>query len=219
MEQLKEIWPHDLLTFNSIQDLILTENPLPEWAKDSLSKAKIVVVRRGVMNDNIPVGIRGPAKSQRFAAYLQSSSVKLQFHPDYFIEHKSWKKLPAHRQKMPAFQALVKIIPLLKKYHWGVGGSLAYEMATGLETVQNNKEHSSDIDLLIYNPPRISLTDARKILVGLNNFGVHADVQVVNRQSGFSLEEYATNRSPQILIKTLNGPVLTENPWQFLKES
>lgn len=219
MEQLKDIWPHDLLTFNSIRDLTLIENPLPKWAKDSLSKAKIVVVRRGIMNDNIPVGVRGPAKSQRFAAYLRLSSIKSQYHPNYFIEHKSWKKLPARRQKLPAFQALVKIIPLLKKYHWGVGGSLAYEMATGLEAVHNNEKHSSDIDLLIYNPPKIVLTEARKILLELNNFGVHADVQVVNRQNGFSLEEYAANRSSKILVKTVNGPVLTENPWQFLREN
>lgn len=220
MEGLTSIWPNDLLQFTSLQDLALTENPLPSWAKDSLSESKTVVVRRGLIkNELIPVGIRGYERKQRFACYLNIAAIKKQYHPQYFIQHKRWKNLPNDRQKLPPFEALQKIAPLLSNYQWGIGGSLGYEMATGVKMVKNTREHVSDLDLLLYNVSTLKRRQAQELLQKINQYDVHADVQVVKGQNGFSLEEYASNRSKKTLVKTATGPLLVADPWQFLQEN
>lgn len=43
-------------------------------------------------------------------------------------------------------------------------------------------------------------------------------MQVVNRDRGFALEEYAMNRDAQILIKTNAGPQLSADPWHYIEE-
>lgn len=218
MEQVN-VWPHDLLTFASVTDLIIKKNPLPNWAKDSLTKAKIVVVRRGqIKNGLIPVGLRGYKRQQRLAGFLKIEKVEQIYHPDYFIKEKSWLSLPVKRQNLLPFKALRQLVPILKKYNWGVSGSLAYEMATGVKMVKQNSEHISDLDLIMPNLPMMSVKKAREFLKRLNQFGVHADVQVVHDQSGFSLEEYAQGRSQSILVKTQTGPILARNPWQAIQE-
>ncbi|WP_308556442.1 malonate decarboxylase holo-ACP synthase [uncultured Lactobacillus sp.] len=218
MGQIKDIWPHDLLTFNNVKDFISDVNPLPDWAKDSLSKAKIVVVRRGkIINGKIPVGLRGYERNQRIGGYLAIDNIEKIYHVDYFIKHESWKKLAKERYMMPEFQALIKIKPYLKNYRWGISGSLAYEMATGVKMVKHTPEHNSDLDIIAINFPKISVEKAKEILKQLNQFGTHADVQVVRGEAGFSLEEYANNRADTNLIKTATGPVLSKDPWQALR--
>ncbi len=218
MEEIKQVWPHDLLTFNDNHDLISKVNPLPDWAKDSLSKAKIVVVRRGLSkNGFIPVGLRGSHRSQRLAGFLAKKRVIGCYSPVDFIKNKSWQKLAPERRKLPQFQALEKVYPILSEYTWGIGGSLAYEMATGVATVQNNSKHKSDLDIILIAKRKISINQSRKLLTMLNQYQVHADVQVVKGQNGFALAEYAANRNPKVLIKTNAGPVLTADPWHFLK--
>ena len=150
MEAIKQFWPHDLLTFSDSRDLVLNENPLPEWAKDSLSKAKIVVVRRGLVNnDLIPIGLRGDLRNQRLAGFLKKDRVINCYSPAYFIKNKSWLSLAPKRQELPQFQALKKISAVLRGYTWGIGGSLAYEMATGINMAINNPTHKSDLDIIL----------------------------------------------------------------------
>lgn len=219
MESIKQVWPHDLLTFNKISDLVLGENPLPEWAKDSLAKAKIVVVRRGEIDNNlIPVGIRGFQRNERLACFLKKEQVVNCYSPDYFIKKQLWKELPPARQNLPQFQALIKMVPLLKEFKWGIGGSVAYEMASGMKIVKNNSEHISDLDVILSATKEISVSQARELLRKINLYGVHADVQVVHGQKGFSLEEYAAGRNKKVLIKTATGPILVENPWNFVRK-
>lgn len=215
--ELTEILPHDLLTFANADDFI-TENPLPDWAKDSLRQARIAVVRRGeIKNDLIPVGLRGYERNQRLAGFINKSKIIKQYHPWYFIEHQSWRKLPIERQNLPAFQALKKVTPLLKDYQWGISGSLAYEMATGVVMVKNSPAHSSDLDIIMTDKVKLSRQKASDLLKKLNQFGTHADVQIIHGQNGFALEEYAQNRDAQIMIKTATGPTLAKDPWEAIR--
>lgn len=219
MEKIIDIWPHDLLTFANDDDFISAENPLPEWAKDSLSKARIAVVRRGpIKNGLVPVGLRGYERNQRLAGYLKTTDIKKQYHPNYFIQHKSWENLSQARQELAPFKILIKIVPLLKDYHWGISGSLAYEMATGVEMVKETAQHTSDLDIIMNDDIKLSRDQAKKLLEDLNQFEVHADVQVVHGQNGFTLEEYAQNRDMQIMIRTANGPILAKDPWKAIKQ-
>lgn len=217
MGKVTDIWPHDLLTFANNDDFISDESPLPKWARDSLAKAKIAVVRRGPIKNNlIPVGLRGYERNQRLAGYLKIDNIAKQYHPDYFIKHQSWKNLPQARQDLTPFKTLIKIVPLLKDYHWGISGSLAYEMATGVEMVKETAQHTSDLDIIMNDDIKLSRNQARNLLKDLNQFDVHADVQIVHGQNGFALEEYAQNRDAQIMIKTANGPILAKDPWKAI---
>lgn len=219
MGQIIQIWPHDLLTFKNNNDVLIEKNPLPQWAKDSLAKAKIAVVRRGVITNNlIPVGLRGKLRNERLAGYLKKNKIINYYHPDYFIKHESWNKLSESRQSLIAFQALIKIVPLLKDYQWGISGSLAYEMATGVDMVKENSNHISDLDLIMPDLPKMNRKEAKEFLASLNEYGTHADVQVVHEQNGFSLEEYALNNGQRVLVKTATGPILSADPWQSIKE-
>lgn len=219
MGKVIDIWPHDLLTFATGSDFISSEDSLPNWAQDSISQAKIAVVRRGPIKSNlIPVGLRGYERNQRLAGYLSKEKIVKQYHPWDFIENKSWKSLPMKRQKMLPFQALSKIVPYLKKYQWGISGSLAYEMATGVIMVKDNSEHISDLDIIMTDKVQLNREEARTLLKQLNQFGIHADVQVVHGQNGFSLEEYAQNRDQRIMVKTAAGPILAGDPWKAVKQ-
>lgn len=216
---LDQFLPHDLLVFANQADF-LTEKNLPDWAQVSLDKAQITVVRRGrIKNKMIPVGVRGYERNERLAGYLSVDKVIKHYHPWDFIENKSWQNLPLARQELPAFQALIKIIPYLKDYHWGISGSLAYEMATGVIMVKNSLGHSSDLDIIMEESRKLSPEEARRLLEKLNQFGVHADVQVVHGQNGFALEEYAQNFDKQVLVKTADGPRLSRDPWQDIQEN
>jgi len=89
-----------------------------------------------------------------------------------------------------------------------------YEMATGIEMVHQ----TSDIDIIAWKVKPMSIKQAQLLLKQLNQFNVHADMQVVNRDRGFALEEYAMNRDAQILIKTNAGPQLSADPWHYIEE-
>lgn len=118
-------------------------------------------------------------------------------------------KVAATRKELPVFQALREVFPILQEYQWEIGGSCGYELVTGVPMVNLN----SDLDIIVKNFPVISLSEARDLLFKLNQFKVHIDMQVTDGQNGFSLEEYANDRSQTTLIKTVNGPELTKNPW------
>lgn len=199
---------HDLVWFQSIKDLEY-DGELPDWVNASINQAPIGVVRRGVhVPDEVLIGIRGHQKSQRFAAKLsQSAIVKV-------IDSRKLIKVSiaeVNDPTLPVWQGLPEINQYLVDHqlNWGISGSAAYELATGISMVNAN----SDVDLIAVDQSRISLDDARAILEFLNQFGFHADVQIMHEQKGFSLEEWVNNSTQSILIKTAQGPILSTDPW------
>lgn len=205
--------PHDLIELDEAQSL-QDFNSLPQWAKESLIAAPFVVVRRGQqMNDMIPVGIRGRLKKQRASALVSAQSVKSKTTPFELAKTQKWADLDRDRQKLPVFQALRSVAPIMHKYEWGIGGSCGYELVTGI--VMANE--TSDLDIIVRNFPKIETAQAKTLLFELNQFNVHIDLQVTEGQNGFSLEEYANDRSETTLIKTANGPKLATDPWLAIK--
>ena len=71
---------------------------------------------------------------------------------------------------------------------------------------------SSDLDLVWQAENPLSQNEAKELLKKLNQFGVHADLQVIQGGNGFSLEEYSQSKST-IMMKTLTGPILVKDPW------
>ena len=78
--KLSAILPHYLLRVNATEVILVNDRDdqcAPSWVFRELGKTSLVVVRRGaVTRDRIPVGIRGPERSQRCAALCPPSAIQ-----------------------------------------------------------------------------------------------------------------------------------------------
>src|ERR1700761_6081202 len=120
----------------------LTPNQLP-W----------VVVRRGrVSGGLIPVGVRGSERSERYAGFAPLNEVIEVRRPDQlrllFAENS--------RKELQAFQSLSYLESRLAGLDmaWGPGGSVGYELASGIPAVRNR----SDLDLIFFAPEKLDGT-------------------------------------------------------------
>ncbi|APX72343.1 malonate decarboxylase holo-ACP synthase [Companilactobacillus allii] len=207
-----EFLPHNLIKIDPKG--FLSENEIPDWVIDSLEKTPLVIVRRGEIIDNkVPVGVRGVKREQRFAGFILIDSVIDVLTPQSLVNN-SWDKLSEDRFELPAIKALDQVSKILKDYNFGIGGSVGFELASGQATAKM----TSDLDLIWYESTRLSHEEAFKLLKKLNQFGVHADFQVVHGQKGFSLEEFVNSSSDTILVKTANGPILSNDPWSEIEK-
>lgn len=211
MERI-DFLPHNLVEIDPKN--FLSEKKIPDWVIDSLEKTPLVIVRRGVIVDNkVPVGVRGVKREQRFAGFILIDSAINIITPTSLVNN-SWKKLSEDRLELPAINALDKVTKILKDYNFGISGSVGFELASG----QSTAKMSSDLDLILYERLKMSHEEAFDLLHKLNQFGVHADFQVVHGQKGFSLEEFVNSSSDTILIKTANGPILSNDPWSEIEK-
>lgn len=207
---MEQIAPHTLLRLRALPALVV-EAPLPEWAVAMLKRTPYVIVRRGPQADRIPVGLRGFQKSQRLAAFVSADNVEDAVTPQQALAR--LPQLDPVRAQLPAFQKLAQLHLLLHDYNWGIGGSLQFELVTGLPMARP----VSDIDVIMARPANpLSQTEAGALVMSLQKIaGAHADIQVVHGQVGFSLEEFAQGRDRQIMMKTSTGPRLAIDPWHF----
>lgn len=206
---MEQVAPHTLIRLDPVS--LITDSALPEWAQAMLNESPYVIVRRGCQAARIPVGLRGYQKSQRFGAWIEPSQIAETVTPHQalgLLQH-----LSPERAALPAFQKLTALLPLLSGFEWGVGGSLQFELVTGLKMARA----VSDVDVIMTRPETpMTVPEAQDLISELKAIaGAHADIQVVHGQAGFSLEEYAQNRADSILMKTSHGPVLSEDPWHF----
>lgn len=201
-----EIHPHDLLKIDSVASLT---DGLSDWADKSFLESLTVVVRRSPIVDNqIPVGIRGMKREQRFATFVNSENVVRVITPYELVKGKCWVNVSSDRQDIPAIKALPVVSKILKDFKWGISGSVGFELATATKT----SKMTSDLDLVWLPQEPLSKESAKNLLKKLNQFGVHVDLQVIRNNNGFSLEEYA-NSGSTIMMKTFGDPILVKNPW------
>jgi phosphoribosyl-dephospho-CoA transferase MdcG len=77
---LSAILPHYLLRVNATEVILANDRDdqcAPSWVFREFGKTSLVVVWRGaVTRDRIPVGIRGPERSQRWAALCPPSAIR-----------------------------------------------------------------------------------------------------------------------------------------------
>lgn len=207
---MERINVHTLLKVRKPENMIL-KSSADDWVEEVMKKSTYVIVRRGEQEKSIPVGIRGFNKSQRMAAVIDFNNWSKKFTPQDAVN--TFKQTNNARFSLPAFQLLGKLIPILSSYDWGVGGSLEYELATGLETVTEN----SDVDIIMTRPiHKMSVLEAKELVNELHSISpVHADIQIVKDDIGFSLEEYAQDRNNEIMVKTNQGPKLVYDPWEL----
>lgn len=210
MEQL--VYPHDLLTITLEKDELLS---FPKWAQLKLTEFQTVIVTRQkpLSKDGVVVGVRGNQRNQRFAFEVDKQRIQKRMTPYEALEQFKFNQLPESRKDFPVFQALRNIQDKqLLSSNFGITGSAGYEIVTGDMMVKE----TSDLDLVLNVAHQISLNELKKLWKNVNQFSMHADVQLVNADRGFSLEEFVQQNGRSVLIKSGSGPFISNNPWNDL---
>ncbi|NWE48623.1 malonate decarboxylase holo-ACP synthase [Pseudomonas gingeri] len=202
MQADDELLPHDLLWGLTPAQLL---EDAPGWVAEALSHGQPVVVRRALASaGQVPVGVRGVLREQRFATLMPRRLVERRVRPEALIASigcgRDW----------PALQALHYLRPLLNAsgLAWGVGGSAGFELATGLPTLHQQ----SDLDLILRAPQALSRRQAAGLLQQLDNPFCRVDLQVQTPQGAVALAEWA-GPARRVLLKRAEGALLVLDPW------
>src|SRR5580658_1614280 len=181
---------------------------VPAWVEPALLRAPWVVVRRGHVRDGmIPVGVRDLERQQRFAAVLAVAEIADRLSPEELTE--SRHVIARRRQdEAPALAALARVAPILasRGHRWGPGGSVGFEIATGVATATS----SSDLDLILWRDQRLRPDEAIDLRAVLAEAAAPARVDVLLETplGGVSLLEIAAMPA-RLLVRTPDGPRLS----------
>ncbi|MET1029054.1 MAG: malonate decarboxylase holo-ACP synthase [Dongiaceae bacterium] len=210
MQATTRFLPHDLLLLSDPARLI-GDTPMPDWAVESLALAPWVVVRRTAFRDGrIPVGIRGKARDQRWAAWLDPRDLQERLMPE---------ALPARLSRLAAGRvaevaALAGIEPLAALlvplgWTWGPTGSVGFELASCTPTAKQ----SSDLDAMIRADDPIDRGHAAALLTEIARLGLRCDLLLETPAGAVALSEYVRDAGP-VVARSLDGPHLVADPWQ-----
>jgi phosphoribosyl-dephospho-CoA transferase len=210
---LSEILPHYLLKVNAAQ-VIPANSPadqcVPSWVFRELRETPWVVVRRGVATlDRIPVGIRGPKRSQRWAASCPPNAIEQMVTPTDLLKR---FEIIRDSHAAPACRSLRLLAVDWQWFthsRWGPGGSVGFELATGKRTITPR----SDLDIVVYANEHLSRSEAQRLLISTRDLEVAVDIRVETPVCGFSLAEYGKALAGSILLRTAAGPIFGDNPW------
>lgn len=203
---------HDLIRLRGPIALTV-DAPVPAWVGPALSRTPWVVVRRGTVRDGtMPVGVRGLARSQRFAALLALAEMADRLSPEDLTDSR-YAIAQERKDAVPALAALARVAPILARrgHRWGPGGSVGFEIATGLPTATA----SSDLDLILRQERRLEPGEAIELRAALAEAAAPAriDVMLETPRGGVSLADLAAMPG-QVLVRTPDGPRLSADPWR-----
>lgn len=201
----RSLLPHDLVCLASPSSLVFRQQA-PEWVDAAIQRAPYLVIRRAhVDNGLLPVGIRGSARSERFAACLPEYAIQAVVLPEDTAASRNWKTSPP---TIPISLALDLVEDLFREFTWGPTGSVGFQLASGSAVTTSE----SDLDILVRTPYRLSQETAQRLQRALTASPVRVDVQLETPAGAVALSDYA-HRSDQFLVRTLDGPRFVEDPW------
>jgi phosphoribosyl-dephospho-CoA transferase len=186
------------------------EGAVPAWTRESLARAPWVVVRRARTPAGlIPVGVRGRARGERFAAWLVPDAVAARVTPEDLAAARGWRGMPRTRWagSLRALDAVDEMFASLG-LAWGPTGSVGFELATGVAAAGA----ASDLDVVVRAPEPWPLENAREIADYLNRLPARVDAQLDAPAGAVALDEYARGR--RVLLRTPDGPRLIHDPWR-----
>ena len=199
--------PHDLLRLKDGATVIADDQPA--WMAASLRRANVVVVRReSLRGDRVPVGVRGHTREQRFAAHVHTSDIDTVITPEALAQSLAWRAAP--RRTLAIFRAMDHVARAAADLSlaWGPGGSVGFELATGVPTVAE----SSDLDLIVRPTPDHLAHHLQAFRNAVAVLGPRMDTVIEAACGSAALDEWLV--SPQrVLIKTMNGPQLGAFAW------
>src|SRR5580658_6992128 len=161
---------HDLL---QIDAHALTANSVsrPQWVTETLICCPWVVVRRGqAPAGQISVGVRGAARSERWAGCCSETLIKKIVRPAELLVP---SRTSAHFRRAPALQVLQEVIERWQglSLPWGPTGSVGFELATGRPATTEG----SDLDLVVYATDRLAAHHARSLWDSVTSLQVKVD--------------------------------------------
>src|SRR5262249_23262263 len=109
---------------------LTADGPVPSWVEPVLRWTPWVVIRRGQVRDGMmPVWVRGPTPSKRFAAFASIAEITDVLSPED-LAGSSYVLSQKRKDAVPALAALDRVAGLLicRGYHWGPGGSAGFEI-------------------------------------------------------------------------------------------
>jgi phosphoribosyl-dephospho-CoA transferase len=194
---------HDLL---QIDRTSLTCTGAPFWARQTLLQCPWVVVRRAQAAPGlIAVGVRGNARSERWATLCKQSLASRIVRPEELRTSNDARRTPARRALQEINQRWADLtLP------WGPAGSVGFELASGRTVTPE----ASDLDLVIRARRPIAHEEARSLLDRTLGLEAKVDVRVETPTCGFALEEYVLANSAKILLRYADEVRLGEDPWQ-----
>ena len=206
--EVHSVRTHDLLEIDA--NVFISGNAsAPGWVEEVLRKSPFVVVRRGRATDQeIPIGVRGAERNQRWAAFCYSKLVKSVFTPSQLLT----RAIPTSRANaIPALRALdvLKERWMESVLPWGPGGSVGFELASGRHVVTPD----SDLDIVIYAERRMTAEEAKSLCDRAMNLPAVVDIRVETPVCGFSLKEFAGRSPAAILLRAPSGIALGRDPW------
>jgi phosphoribosyl-dephospho-CoA transferase len=204
---------HDLIRLR--EPIALTvDAPAPAWVEPALRRTPWVVVRRGYVCDGMmPIGVRGLARQQRFAAFLPVADIAFRLLPEDLtvsrcaIEQK-------RREAVPVLDALARVASILERgsSRWGPGGSVGFELATGVPTATV----SSDLDVILRQDRPLEQNEAFDLRAALTEAAGPAriDVMLETPRGGVSLADLVAMPA-HVLVRTPEGARLAADPWMM----
>lgn len=207
--QAVEYRPHDLL-WAPASSLQLSGEWL-KWADaEWMRSAPLVVRRETTVAEQVPVGLRGKARSQRSKGYVPRAAVQRCMSPELLAA-----ALPnrcACTKAFAALTALQVIAPALDAIGlaWGPTGGVGFFLATGLPVLRSD----SDLDLVVRAPQPLGSAQAMALAEVQRHSACRIDIQVDTGHGAFALAEWARDGG-RVMLKTNDGPLLCTNPWQL----
>ena len=199
---------HDLLEIDA-KRLLASQASAPQWVEGELRKNPFAVVRRSPwLGHEIPIGVRGTGRNQRWAAFCHSKLAKSVLTPSQLLT----RTIPTSRAN--AIAAL-RALDVLKErwmesvFPWGPGGSVGFELASGRHVVTPE----SDLDIVIYAERRMTIEEAKSLCDRAMSLPVAIDIRVETPECGFSLKEFAGRGPAAILLRVPRGIVIAKDPW------
>jgi len=186
--------------------------PQPRWVTDALRQCPWVVVRRAaVPSSHLAVGVRGNQRSLRWGGFVAHNQIARTLAPHQLRSSLARKArltlLPI--QTLRILEHEWSTLPL----HWGPGGSVAYELATGVAAVCSQ----SDLDIVIHARVRLEPDTAQRLLAMTRSLPAPVDVRIETAACGFSLQEYVESPA-RLLLRTPAGSRLVKDPWSLEDE-
>ncbi len=203
-------------THPQVHDLLHIDRPSllctggPSWVKQTLLECPWIVVRRAQAAPGlIAVGVRGNARSERWAMFWEERLVCKILRPEDLLLR---DRTTNDARRMPALRALEEMYERWADLTlpWGPGGSVGFELASGRKVTTE----ASDLDLVIRARQPIAHEQARSLLDRTLGLEAMVDVRVETSVCGFALEEYVLASSAKILLRYPDDVKLGEDPWR-----